>query len=84
MTGGIYMASTVDESCRAWNCKIIKDEESGLNVIGKHGNIEHLRYLLPEKCGKSGTMVQNNQELGHEHCADLFANFIKCPSIWLL
>jgi len=46
-TGGIYMASTIDASCRAWNCKIIKDKASGREVIGKHGDIELLRNLLP-------------------------------------
>ena len=50
-TGGIYMASTIDASCRAWNCKIIKDKASGREVIGKHGDIELLRNLLPPEQG---------------------------------
>ena len=27
ISGGIFMASNVDESCRAWNCKIAPEEE---------------------------------------------------------
>jgi len=41
--GGIFMASTVPNSCRVWNCEIMDD-----NVIGQHGDIEHLRNLLPD------------------------------------
>ena len=52
ITGGIYMASTVDASCRAWNLKIIKDKKTEREVIGMHGNIEHLRPLLPEAYGE--------------------------------
>ena len=43
------MASTVDASCKAWNCKIVKDHVTGKEVIGKHGNVEHLRHLLCDK-----------------------------------
>ena len=51
LTGGIYMASTIDASCRAWNCKIVKDKVSGREVIGRHGNIEFLRHSLPPEHG---------------------------------
>ena len=37
------MASTVDNSCRIWNCEI-----TNKNVIGQHGDIEHLRNFLPD------------------------------------
>ena len=40
--GGIFMASNVKNACRIWNCEITDD-----NVIGQHGNIEHLWNLLP-------------------------------------
>ena len=43
LKGGIFMASTVPNSCRVWNCEITDD-----NVIGQHGDIEHLRNLLPD------------------------------------
>ena len=52
LNGGIYMASTIDASYRTWDCKIVKDRASGGEVIGKHGNIEHLRHLLPLNRGK--------------------------------
>ena len=39
--GGIYMASTVSQSCRVWNA-VVKDD----SVIGALGDIEHLRPLL--------------------------------------
>ena len=39
------MASTVGNSCRAWNCSVGPD--NGTEVIGKHGDIEHLRDFLP-------------------------------------
>ena len=41
--GGIFMASTVADSCRVWDCQIIDD-----GCIGHLGDIEHLRSLLPE------------------------------------
>ena len=42
MQGGIYIASSVSGSSRVWNCGI--DPEA----VGPHGDIEHLRFLLPE------------------------------------
>eukprot|EP01083_Nonionella_stella_P245318 852811_1 len=44
---GIYMASSIDDSCAAWNCKIIRDVEKNREVIGHLGDIEHLRSNLP-------------------------------------
>ena len=44
--GGIYLASTVSDSCEIHNCTIEKPE-----VIGTHGSIEHLRKRVFEKCG---------------------------------
>ncbi len=41
--GGIYMASNVSDSCKIYNCEILNDE-----LIGEHGDIEHLREFLPE------------------------------------
>ena len=46
--GGIYMASNIPHSCRAWNCKIEKDQNSGSDVIGEHGSCEHLKEFLPK------------------------------------
>ena len=47
-SGGIYMASNIPHSCRAWNCKIEKDQNSGSDVIGEHGSSEHLKEFLPK------------------------------------
>ena len=40
--GGIYIASNVPDSTRVWNCAV--DGE----VIGQHGDIEHMRSALGE------------------------------------
>ncbi|XP_057291731.1 uncharacterized protein LOC130614321 [Hydractinia symbiolongicarpus] len=45
--GGIYMASTVDDSCEVWDCQIEADN-NGNELIRKYGDIEHLRSFLPE------------------------------------
>ena len=41
MQGGIYVASSVSDSSRVWNCSIDP------MAVGSHGDIEHLRFLLP-------------------------------------
>ena len=41
MQGGIYMASSVSESCKVWNCSVEPEAVEHL------GDIEHLRSLLP-------------------------------------
>ena len=41
--GGIFMASTVGNSCRVWDCQITNDD-----LIGELGDVEHLREFLPE------------------------------------
>eukprot|EP01083_Nonionella_stella_P063045 163872_1 len=43
--GGIYMASSVENSCAVWDCKIVKYK--GKEALGHLGNIEHLRRHLP-------------------------------------
>ena len=43
LSGGIFMASNVDNSCRIWNCQVLDDE-----IIGDLGNVEHLREFFPE------------------------------------
>ncbi|XP_028391929.1 uncharacterized protein LOC114516601 [Dendronephthya gigantea] len=51
LQGGIYMASNVENSCKVWNCEILKPEgRNSPDVVGEHGDIEHLRSLLPEEC----------------------------------
>ena len=48
--GGIFMASTVPNSCRAWDCKIEQDRKTGFELIGKHGSLEHCKDFLPDDC----------------------------------
>ena len=48
--GGIYMASNVPNSCKIWNCKILRPHGNSPDVVGEHGNIEHLRAFLPSSC----------------------------------
>ena len=45
-SGGIYMASNIPHSCRAWNCKIVKHKNSRSDVIGEHGSCKHLKHFL--------------------------------------
>ena len=40
---GVYISSNVHDSTRAWNCKVQND------LVGKNGNIEHVREFLPGK-----------------------------------
>ena len=55
--GGIYVASSVSNSCAAWNSKIIDDSAiDGTNITGTNGDIEHLRnYIGKRKTLKSDT-----------------------------
>lgn len=41
MEGGIYLASSVPSSCRAWDCKV--DSQA----VSRLGDVEHLRHVLP-------------------------------------
>jgi hypothetical protein len=50
LKGGIYMASNVPNSCKVWNCKILPPDDNSPDVIGEHGDIEHLRAFLPSSC----------------------------------
>ena len=45
---GIYLACNVRNMCTVWNCNIEADKESGQEVIGNHGDVEHLKPLLPK------------------------------------
>ena len=49
--GGIYIASNISDSCRVWNCEV--DPEA----VGKHGDIEHLRWAMPN----DGKVMDGNQ-----------------------
>ena len=47
---GIFMASNVGQTCAVWNCRVESMDEVGNveeNVIGKNGNLEHLRSMMP-------------------------------------
>ena len=42
---GIYMATSVDETCAVYDCGVIADGKEG--VMDKMGGLEHLRQMLP-------------------------------------
>ena len=42
LRGGIYLASSVANSCRAWNCQIAAD------AVGTLGDVSHLREGMPQ------------------------------------
>jgi hypothetical protein len=50
LEGGIYMASNVPNSCKVWNCNILPPDDNSPDVVGEHGDIEHLRAFLPSSC----------------------------------
>ena len=39
----IYMASNVEDSCIAWNCRMVGNSETGKEIISHLGDIEHLQ-----------------------------------------
>jgi len=41
LRGGIYISSSLQSSCRAWNCSV------GHKAVGRLGDIEHMREALP-------------------------------------
>ena len=40
LSGGIFIASNVPNSCRLWNCKIEKDLVNDSEIIGENGDCE--------------------------------------------
>ena len=63
--GGIYLGSTVDDSCVIHDCRI------NPHVIGTHGSLEHLRKQIFEKCGvrkscKAGQLYWITDKTPHE------------------
>ena len=44
LRGGIYLASSVADSCRAWNCQVASD------AVGTLGDVSHLREGMPQSC----------------------------------
>jgi len=66
--GGIYMASTVPESCAVWNSQIQSDESNGdKEIIGKHGDIEFLRpYIGKKRIMKPNCMYWITDRTPHE------------------
>merc|ERR1712130_1055989 len=58
--GGIYFASNVASTCRLWDCRIIADRVNDKEIIGRNGDIEHLRSTLKRAEIPSDTMKPNN------------------------
>lgn len=56
LKGGIYMVSNVPDSCKIWNCKILPPVDNSPDIVGEHGDIDHLRSFLP---GNSQMMHAN-------------------------
>ena len=50
VAGGLFVASTIHDSGRMWNCAVDSDASGGTEVIGTNGDIEHLREFLPHSC----------------------------------
>jgi hypothetical protein len=63
--GGIYMASTIADTCAVWNCRV--NDTKG-DIIGVHGNIERLRPLLgpPTMKLKANELVWMTDRTPHE------------------
>ena len=47
LDGGIYLASSVGDSCQLWDCQVNPGDDGG-EIIGHLGDIEHLREFLPD------------------------------------
>ena len=47
VSGGIFIASNVPNSCRLWNCKIEKGPVNDSEIIGENGDCEHIKEFLP-------------------------------------
>ena len=47
LDGGIYLASSVGDSCKLWDCQVNPGYDGG-EIIGHLGDIEHLRDFLPD------------------------------------
>ena len=80
ISGGIFIASNVPNSCRLWNCKIEKDLVNGSEIIGENGDCEHIKEFLPsdkevvlEK--KKLYWITDRTLMNHFHCkAELIVN----------
>ena len=47
LSGGIFIASSVRNSCRLYNCKIVRDPTNSSEIIGENGDCEHIKEFLP-------------------------------------
>jgi hypothetical protein len=64
--GGIYMASNIDDSCKVWNSQI-QPAGNGEEIIGKHGDVEHLRsYLGPSHLTEANRLYWITDRTPHE------------------
>ena len=80
ISGGIFIASNVPNSCRLWNCKIEKDLANGSEIIGENGDCEHIKEFLPSD--KEVVLEKNKLYwitdrtlMNHFHCkAELIVN----------
>merc|ERR1711907_738938 len=62
ITGGIFMASNVDNSCRVWDAQV-----NNSNMVGTLGDCEHLRGCLGEGvCLRANELVWMTDKTPHE------------------
>ena len=43
LSGGIFIASSVCNSYRFWNCKIMRDPTNGSEIMGENDDCEHIK-----------------------------------------
>eukprot|EP01060_Flectonema_neradi_P000418 TRINITY_DN1026_c0_g1_i16.p1 TRINITY_DN1026_c0_g1~~TRINITY_DN1026_c0_g1_i16.p1 ORF type:complete len:371 (+),score=74.89 TRINITY_DN1026_c0_g1_i16:60-1115(+) len=48
--GGIYMSSTVSDSCRVFNCRIREDKLTEPGIVRSHGDVSHLEPEIKLAC----------------------------------
>ena len=80
ISGGIFIASNIPNSCRLWNCKIEKYLVNGSEIIGENGDCEHIKEFLPSD--KEVVLEKNKLYwitdrtlMNHFHCkAELIVN----------
>ena len=77
LRGGIYMASSVENSCRAWNCKIVPEEEDDHGAGGNNvadDNSGGRRKGNNEAIGRLGSIEHLRHLLPEELALTMKAN----------
>ena len=56
---GIYMASSVSDSCKLYNVVIRNEELTKSGVIGQHGDVSHISHEINLACKKRDELVED-------------------------